>query len=116
MNHILKCKEIRILHWLTLAFVVALLGLGNSACSNNSEPEKRPTHITLILGGENCEFYLGAVKTALNKLKGVKEVDLSTQKGQAVIKTDGTLQSSQIVDAVNSLSGEGWNCEAEFQK
>ena len=99
-----------------LVFAMTLLSLGMTACSNsNSEPETNPTQIILKLGGDNCEFYLGAVEAALKKIKGVKEVDLSTQKGHAIIKTNGTLKTSQVVDAVDGLSGEGWHCDAALQ-
>ena len=78
--------------------------------------ETNPTKVTLKLGGENCEFYLGAVEEALKKVKGVQTVDLQSQKGQALVITDGTLKVGQVVSAVDGLSGDGWNCEAEILK
>lgn len=75
--------------------------------------ETNPTKVTLKLGGENCEFYLGAVEEALKKVKGVQAVDLQSQKGQALVSTDGTPNVGQVVNAVDSLSGDGWNCEAK---
>lgn len=84
-------------------------------CSNeHSESIGHPTNVTLKLSGNNCELYLGAVGTALETLQGVQETDLTTQTGQATIKTDGTVKTSQIVDAVDGLSGDGWTCEAEL--
>ncbi|GJL56212.1 MAG: hypothetical protein NPIRA02_33440 [Nitrospirales bacterium] len=41
-------------------------------------------------------------------------MDLTTQKGQALIKTDGTVQVNDIVETVDGLSGDGWQCEAEL--
>ncbi len=78
--------------------------------------ETNPTKMTLKLGGENCEFYLGAVEEALKTVKGVQTVDLQSQKGQALVTTDGTLKVGQVVGAIDSLSGDGWNCEAEILK
>ncbi len=83
-------------------------------CGETTEPN--PTKMTLKLGGENCEFYLGAVEEALKKVKGVQTVDLQSKKGQALVTTDGTLNVDQVVSAIDSLSGEGWNCEAEIVK
>ncbi|MGB0910909.1 MAG: hypothetical protein ACPGYT_11150 [Nitrospirales bacterium] len=101
---------------MTIIIAVHFFIAGLSACSNSSsESEANPTQVTLKLGGDNCEFYLGAVDAALNKLKGVQAVDLSTHKGHALVKTDGTLQSSQVVAAVDGLSGEGWKCKAELK-
>ncbi len=105
------------LDWTTILISTVLFASGISACSNsNSEPETHPTKIILKLGGDNCEFYLGAVDAALKKIKGVQTVDLSTKKGQAVVKTDGSLRASQVVDIVDDLSGEGWKCEATLTK
>jgi len=78
--------------------------------------ETNPTKMTLKLGGENCEFYLGAVEDALKKVKGVQAVDLQSKKGQVLVTTDGTLKVGQVVGAIDSLSGDGWNCEAEIVK
>ena len=74
----------------------------------------QPNPINPEIGGENCEFYLGAVEEALKKVKGVQTVDLQSQKGQALGITDGTLKVGQVVSAVDGLSGDGWNCEAEI--
>ena len=85
-----------------------------SCSSGSSEPERNPSEVIMKLGGDNCEFYLGAVEAAFKKLKGVKKVDLTTQKGHAIVNTDGTLKTSQVVDSVDGLSGEGWKCQAEL--
>lgn len=110
-------NSLKVFHRIIMVFSIVFLTSGISACSNNSsEQETNHTQVILKLGGNNCEFYLGAVDTALKKLKGVKDVDLSTQKGHAMVKTDGTLKASQVVDAVDGLSGKGWKCEAELKK
>lgn len=83
-------------------------------CGESHEESRLPTKVTLTLGGENCEFYLGAVEEALKKVQGVQTVDLKSQKGQALVITDGTVKPKQIAQAVEVLSGEGWNCEADL--
>jgi len=104
-----------ILRWLTTVLAIGVFIVGTFGCSNSdSDSQKHPTNVTLKLSGNNCELYLGAVGTALETLQGVQETDLTTQKGQAIIKTDGTLKASQIVHAVDGLSGDGWTCEAEL--
>ncbi len=115
-NKLLSHAKLEGFHWMTITFTMALLVSGIAACGeNNSEPEANPTQVILKLGGKDCEFYLGAVDAVLKKLKGAKEVDLSSQKGHAIVKTDGTLKTSQVVDAVDGLSGEDWKCEAVLQ-
>ncbi|WP_447969820.1 hypothetical protein [Nitrospira sp. M1] len=96
-----------------LAIVFCMVG--TVGCGDgNVESTNNPTNVTLKLSGNNCELYLGAVGTALQSLEGVQEMDLTTQKGQAIIKTDGTVKASHIVDTVDGLSGDGWECEAEL--
>ena len=85
-------------------------------CGESPKEDSHPTQVTLALGGENCEFYLGAVAEALKKVKGSKDVDVKTQKHQALVTTDGSLSPSTVADAVDGLSGEGWECEAEVEK
>ena len=95
--------------------LVILIGVAIFSMQGCGETtETNPTKMTLKLGGENCEFYLGAVEDALKKVKGVQAVDLQSQKGQALVTTDGTLKVGQVVSAVDGLSGDGWNCEAEI--
>ncbi|RMH06441.1 MAG: heavy-metal-associated domain-containing protein [Nitrospirae bacterium] len=81
------------------------------ACESES-PLTHPTQVVLALSGNNCEFYQGAVKEALVKLSGVTEVDFMNQPGRVLVTTDGTLTPSQVAEAVDGLSGEGWTCEA----
>ncbi len=95
--------------------LLVLLGLAMISTQGCGEStETNPTKMTLKLGGENCEFYLGAVEEALKKVKGVQAVDLQSQKGQALVTTDGSVKYQTVAEMVNALSGEGWNCEAEI--
>ena len=100
--------------YLALLILLGVTIFSMQGCGETTETN--PTKMTLKLGGENCEFYLGAVEEALKKVKGVQTVDLQSQKGQALVTTDGTLKVAQVVSAVESLSGDGWNCEAEILK
>ena len=95
--------------------LVILLGVTIFSMQGCGETtETNPTKMTLKLGGENCEFYLGAVEETLKKVKGVQGVDLKSQKGQALVTTDGSVKPQTVAETVNALSGEGWNCEAEI--
>lgn len=60
----------RLRFFLSPLFVVMLLTI--PGCSGGSqESGKNPEQVTLKLGGDDCEFYLGAVEAALKKLQGV---------------------------------------------
>ncbi len=101
-----------VVNMLLLGFVLFLI----SACGESPQGDTNPTNVALALGGENCEFYLGAVEGALKKVQGITAVDLKSQKHKALITTDGSLSPSTVADAVDGLSGEGWECEAEVEK
>jgi copper chaperone CopZ len=72
--------------------------------------------VTLMLGGKFCESYLGEVKDALTKVDGVKNVDLKSMKGHAVVTVDGKTKPDQLATAVNGVKGDGWNCTAQVMK
>ena len=92
-------------------FIFLLVG-----CGESPQGEWKPTQVTLALGGEDCEFYLGAVEGALKKVKGIKTVDLKSKKHKALVTTDGSLSPGKVAEAVDGLSGKGWECEAEVVK
>jgi copper chaperone CopZ len=94
---------------LFLGFVLFII----SGCGESPQGDSNPTKVTLALGGEDCEFYLGAVEGALKKVKGVNSVDLKSQKHKAIVTTDGSLSPSKVAESIDGLSGEGWKCEAE---
>lgn len=115
-NGSLSNEDVKTFHRIMTLFSIFFIATATWGCSNSSsEPETNPTQVTLKLGGNDCEFYLGAVEAAIKKLNGIQKVDMKTQKGHAIVKTDGTLKASQVVDTVDGLSGDGWNCEAELQ-
>lgn len=73
--------------------------------------------VTLMLGGKFCEFYPEAIDTALKKVTGVKEVDLKSMKGHAVVQVEaGKVKPEQLTEAVNAVKGDGWHCKAEVMK
>lgn len=73
--------------------------------------------VTLMLGGKFCDAYLGDVSEALKKVPGVKEVDLKSMKGHAVVTVDGgKAKPDQLATAVNGVKGDGWNCTAQVMK
>lgn len=73
--------------------------------------------VTLMLGGKFCDAYLGDVSDALKKVSGVKDVDLKSLKGHAVVTVDsGKTKPDQLATAVNGVKGDGWNCTAQVMK
>ncbi|MBI4400550.1 MAG: hypothetical protein HY581_02820 [Nitrospirae bacterium] len=73
--------------------------------------------VTLMLGGKFCEFYPEAIQTALQKVDGVKSVDLKSMKGHAVVQVEADkVRPGQLTDAVNAVKGDGWHCKAEVMK
>jgi periplasmic mercuric ion binding protein len=72
--------------------------------------------VTLMLGGQSCDLYMGAVQDALKKVAGVKAVDTKSMKGHAIVSGDGSMKPAQLTAAVNGLKGDGWQCQAEVMK
>ena len=68
--------------------------------------------VTLKLGGQHCEFYPEDIKSALTGISGVKQIDLESKDGHAVVTAAGSVDPDDLVDAVNGVKGEGWHCEA----
>ncbi|MET0514843.1 MAG: cation transporter [Nitrospiraceae bacterium] len=97
-----------------LMFVVVTTGmaLGIWTVSASAAEQK----VTLMLGGKFCESYLGEVKDSLAKVEGVKDVDLKSMKGHAVVTVDGKTKPDQLAAAVNGVKGDGWHCTAQVMK
>lgn len=73
--------------------------------------------VTLMLGGQYCDLYLGDVESALKQLTGIKSVDLKSMKGHAVVTVEGDkATANQLAQAVNGVKGEGWHCSAQVMK
>ena len=73
--------------------------------------------VTLMLGGKFCDSHLDDVDGALKKVAGVKDVDLKSMKGHAVVKVEPSkAKPEQLVAAVNGVKASGWNCTAEVMK
>lgn len=73
--------------------------------------------LTLTLGGQFCEFYPTELTAGLKGVKGVTDVDLTTMKDHAIVKTDGTVKIADLVAAVKNVKGTKlgihWFCTAE---
>ncbi len=97
------------------AFMLAVL-LGTGAWPVQAAEQKS----TLMLGGKFCEFYPKEISEALTKVAGVKEVDLKSMKGHAVVTHDGTVKPEALVSAMKSVKGTKmgieWYCTAEAMK
>ena len=90
-----------------MAAVAALLALPVQAAEQK---------VTLMLGGKFCDSYLGDLSDALKKVAGVKDVDLKSMKGHAVVTVDEKAKPDQLATAVNGVKGDGWHCTAKVMK
>ena len=94
--------------------VVAVIVLAGASMSPALAAEQK---VTLMLGGKFCDAYLGEVSDALNKVDGVKNVDLKSMKGHAVVTIDGEkTKSALLAKVVNGVKGDGWHCTGEVMK
>ncbi|HJR77633.1 MAG TPA: heavy-metal-associated domain-containing protein [Nitrospiraceae bacterium] len=95
-------------------FLTAIMTLAGSALSPVMAAEQK---VTLMLGGKFCDLYLGEVSNALTKIDGVKNVDLKSMKGHAIVTIDGEkTKPAQLAKAVNGVKGDGWHCAGEVMK
>jgi periplasmic mercuric ion binding protein len=76
--------------------------------------------VTLMLGGQYCEFYPKELTQALMSVKGVKSVDLRSMKGHAIVEHDGSVMETQLIIAIKKVKGTKggveWYCDAEVMK
>lgn len=94
------------------AFLISLMLGAMYGCGGEGTEAGGEQTVTLKLGGQHCEFYAGEVKSALNEVSGVTNVDLESKDGHAVISAAGSVDPDDLVEAVNGVKGEGWHCEA----
>jgi hypothetical protein len=94
--------------------LIVVIGLVGMSPATTLAAEQK---VTLMLGGKFCDAYLGDVSDALSKIAGVKNVDLKSMKGHAVVTIDGDKTKPQdLAKAVNSVKGDGWHCTGEVMK
>lgn len=73
--------------------------------------------VVLMFDGKHCDVYLDQVESALKKLTGVKAVDMKSMKGHAIVTVEGAkTDSSQLIQAVNGVKGDGWYCNAQVMR
>lgn len=73
--------------------------------------------VVLMFDGKHCDAYLGQVESALKKVAGVKAVDMKSMKGHAIVTVEGAkTDSSQLIQAVNGVKGDGWYCTAQVMR
>lgn len=66
-----------------------------------SEPGRSLTQVTLKVDGMTCPTCTYRVSNALVKLPGVKEAEVSLERGQAVVEYDeGKVTVEQMVEAI----------------
>ncbi|HET6465218.1 MAG TPA: cation transporter [Nitrospiria bacterium] len=104
-------RGIMIITVLTVLMVTGML---------NNQAQGADQHVTLMLGGQYCEFYPKQITDALMKVKGVKSVDLQSMKGHAVVEHDGSVKEDQLLQAIKGVKGTKggveWYCDAEVMK
>ena len=97
----------------TLTFTAVIVLAGANLAPALAAEQK----VTLMLGGKFCDAYLGEVSEALSKVDGVKNVDLKSMKGHAVITIEGEkTKPAQLAKVVNGVKGDGWHCTGEVMK
>jgi copper chaperone CopZ len=94
--------------------LTAMMALTGTALAPAMAAEQK---VILMLGGKFCDAYLGEVSDALTKIDGVKNVDLKSMKGHAIVTIDGeTTKPASLTKAVNGVKGDGWHCTGEVMK
>jgi len=99
--------------------VILNMGLGLVLAASVSIPHAfaADQKVTLMLGGKHCDSYSNDVETALKKVPGVKNVDLKSMPGHAVVETEaGKAKPEDLETAVNGVKGSGWNCTGKVMK
>ena len=96
------------------AVIISLVTIVGAGVGTGFAGEQK---VTLKLGGNFCDAYLDEVSEALKKVPGVKEVDLKSMKGHAVVTSEGDkTKPDQLAHAVNGVKGDGWHCTAQAMK
>ena len=99
------------------AGLLTVMGIGSPWAADQTSPPAGGQKVTLVLGGKFCDSYPEDVETALKKVSGVKAVDLKSMPGHAVVEVEpGKAKPDQLVAAVNSVKGSGWQCTAQLKK
>lgn len=101
------CATVRLVIIVTIVMVFGWTGMSHGADQK----------VMLMLGGKFCDAYLGDVRDALTKMAGVKDVDLKSMKGHAVVTVEGgTAKPEQLAAAINRVKGDGWYCTGQVMK
>ena len=101
------------MRFITSLLVTAVMVLGTAVIAAQAADQK----VTLMLGGKHCDSYLNDVETALKTVPGVKNVDLKSMPGHAVVTMDtAKSKPEQAAEAVNGVKGDGWNCTGKVMK
>ena len=101
------------MRFMMFVVVTAMMVLGTAVTVTQAADQK----VTLMLGGKHCDSYSNDVETALKKVPGVKNVDLKSMPGHAVVETEaGKAKPEDLKTAVNGVKGSGWNCTGKVMK
>jgi hypothetical protein len=93
----------------------AVLSVPSTPGVEGSQGAGEEQRAVLALGGQYCEFYLPNVEAALLKVPGVKKLDFRTVKDHVVVTYElGTASPTSLLNAINSVRGEGYYCKAKI--
>lgn len=85
---------------LIATLTIALAGFNTST---SSEESTKPQEVTLKIDGMNCKMCSLTIKTALKKLDGVSDADVSFKDKEAKVKYDGDkVRVDQMLNVVES--------------
>jgi copper chaperone CopZ len=86
--------------------------VARSDAEGRPRPEQRAI---LALSGQACELYHVDVEAALRKVSGVRDVDLQTMKGHAILTIEaGVVSPGQLLAAVSSVHGPDYSCKGKL--
>jgi Cu2+-exporting ATPase len=70
------------------------------------KPQEKQKKEIVLVGGMMCENCVAHVKEALESLKGVSHVEVSLEKGEAVVEMDESVQEESLKKAIESSGYE----------
>lgn len=87
----------------TLVVVLSILITGFNVSTSSNEESTKTKEVTLKIDGITCKMCSLTIKTALKKLDGVSDADVSFKDKEAKVKYDGDrVTVDQMLNAVES--------------
>ncbi len=73
-----------------------------AAAEPSAKTNTKPVEHQLAIQGMCCNGCAASVRTALNSIQGVQDVDVSFEKGKAVIKCDESVSAKVLIDTLEN--------------